>query len=442
MVRLRSVRRLAPLVWVAVPLACQEPFVGPPHFSPVLSARELWGGGELRLSDAAFATTLATPIVQLAGEPLHVRRIDDTTMSVQLPRRAGSFPLRLVAGQVALPLGDVTLHGFRSAEQSAFMSGQPYWLPAGAPLVFAGADPGAAVFDLRTGLATMSFPDSMYSSDCANSVGPTDHTWWFVLAGRAADGTCSRPKLWAIASQPQLMDILPTGRAWIRSWYASGQPTDGRWIFNQNNFNLFVTCETGSCTETRFLTGDGPDGVTISPRGDRFLWLPAVRAGVYDARTLDTAFVLRQFRDVHAAFSFEGDTLAFTAVDSMPPHRAHLVAIRSSDGTILRDLVLDSLAGPGGRVRTSVVAFDPVRPWLYALIWIARDASNIPTLLVLDRESWSVIGVLEARSGTPFIPVARTIVPSPLEHLVYVVAAHHGYNIHRMPGLILRFSTP
>ncbi len=426
---------------VLVLVACQEPNdAGPASFDPVLSSRELWSGGELRISEAYFRT--ADPIVLLDGDTLPSSRFDDTTFTFTLPRRAGTFPIRVLAGRQALSLGPVTLHGFESATYSANMSGQPYWLPgSGAPLVMAGSDPGAAVFDLRTGMAAVTFPESLYSPDCIWSPSPSYRTDRFIFLGKKADGTCGVPKLWTITSSPQLIDSIS---CCSYTWYTSGQPSPRRWIFNWNNHNYLYSCDTTPCGYKYFLSGDGPNGVTISPRGDRFLWLPAYQPVVFDGRTLDTAYVIPGIIDPEGAFSFDGDTLAITAIEDTSPYRKHIMLLRAADGGLLRDMQVDTLFSDSLYWGIGAVAFDPVRPWLYAMasVYSPVDSTYRYNLIVLNRSTWSILGVLGSPGRTLWQYRAAAVVPSPLEHLVYVVSAANGYSVRGYKGVIYRYSTP
>lgn len=433
-------RRIAVLSALVCVTACQEPFVAPPPFSPGLSSRELWSGGELRLTEALFAN--ANAVVLLGNDTLLSRRIDDTTVSVRLPRYPGTFPVRVIAGRSTALLGDVTLHGFESARRGAFMSGQPYWLPGGgAPLVFSGANEGAAVFDLRTDTPVLSIPDSISSPDCIFSPSPTYRTNRFVLLGKKPDGTCGFPKVWTLEQPPRLIDSIPCCSF---DWYTSGQPSPRRWIFNRNNHNEFFACDS-VCVNTSFFSGDGPDGVTISPRGDRFMWLPAWRPVVFDGRTLDTAFVIAGgFLSLTGAFSFEGDTLALTGDDSTPAR--HIFAVRSSDGAFLHDITVDSIMSlsPGRAMGVDEVAFDPINPWLYVAAYSYQPGDSVTHqhLIVLNRASWTVLGVLDA--GEPHLGryPAVAIVPSPVEHRVYVVSAVNGEDMHGFRAIIYQYTTP
>src|SRR5262245_12359604 len=433
------------LVLLAVAAACHEPSdAGPASFEPVLSTRELWSGGELTLTEPWFSQ--AAPVVVLGTDTLTPTRLNDTTFVLRLPRRSGSFSLKVLAYPASAELGSVTLHGFQDVVQGPFMSGQPYWLRgAGAPLVFAGANAGAAIVDLSTRAPVYSVPDSIHSSDCTWTPSPSNVSDRFVMIGKRADGSCTRPRLWRLTAPPTLVDTL---FCCGDTWYTSGQPSPGRWIFNWNNHNQFYICDT-SCMPTFFNSPDGPNGVTISPRGDRFLWLPADRPIIRDAQTLDTAYVVPGFEGLQSAFSADGDTLALTAYGDGAPSSRHVLLLRAGDGTVLRDMLLDSLHTGHtsfSNLQTGPLAFDPVQPWLYVtmLIFSQTDTAWKSSIVVVDRANWSVLGVLDMTSRnshlTPCLPM--TVVPSPLEHRVYVVNTHTGYRVHNTAGIIVRYTTP
>jgi hypothetical protein len=434
-----TMRRVFVLVGL-VALACQDTATAPLELEPVLSARALWSGGELRITDAAFAGQVVR--VVLDHDTLPTQSLDDTTVAVRLPRRVGTFPVQVIAGSTAASAGDVTLHGFQSAMYSvAFMSGQPYAIPGGgAPLIFAGSDPGAAVFDLSTGTAIQTLPESLFTPDCIWTPSPSNDANRFVLMGKRADGSCGAAKLWSIRPTPEFIDSLAAGAG--TTWYTSGQPSPRRWIFNWNNNNHLWICDTG-CVFNFYQSADGPDGVTISPRGDRFLWLPAAELTVYDSRTLDTAFVLPGWYYIHGAFSAEGDTLALTASEDTAEDRKHLLFVRADDGIVLRDVRLDSLYQQTDFVLTGPVAADPVRPWLYATLFV-RSAAGEWTLrvVVVDRTNGAILGVLDTPVSFPVPYAPAAVVPSPLEHRVYIVLSANGYKVHGFRGTILRYSTP
>jgi len=64
------------LATAAIPLGCHEPASAPPFFEPALPDRELWSGGEIRVTVPAFANT--TAIVLLGSDTLTYRLADET----------------------------------------------------------------------------------------------------------------------------------------------------------------------------------------------------------------------------------------------------------------------------------------------------------------------------------------------------------------------------
>ena len=112
------------LLFVLLLAACHHPSdAGPVSFAPTLSAHELWSGGTATITDAYFA--VAEPVLELGSDTVPTSRIDDSTYLLMLPRASGTFPMRVIAGEQAMPLGDVTLHGFDNVRTGPFMSGQP-----------------------------------------------------------------------------------------------------------------------------------------------------------------------------------------------------------------------------------------------------------------------------------------------------------------------------
>jgi len=430
------------LLFVLLLAACHHPSdAGPVSFAPTLSAHELWSGGTATITDAYFA--VAEPVLELGSDTVPTSRIDDSTYLLMLPRASGTFPMRVIAGEQAMPLGDVTLHGFDNVRTGPFMSGQPYWLPGGAPRVFAGANHGAAIIDLRTLTPLYSVADSISTPDCIFTPSPTHRSDRFVMMGKPTTGTgCGPAILWTLTEPPVALDSIV---CCATNWYTSGQPSPGRWIFNWNNHNNFYVCES-SCVVRFFNTSDGPNGVTISPRADRFLWLPADRPVIYDAHTLDTAYVLTGFMRLQGAFSLEGDTLAVVASeDSYPTYRnKHILAVRAANGEVLRDVRVDTLYPGDSALIEGPVAFDPVHPWLYATMFTRPVGDSVwhPSIIVLDRANWTVLGVLETPEPFAYLYHGAALVPDPPDHRVYLVNTVTSYSVHDTPGVIFQYSTP
>lgn len=433
------------LVWAVLPLACGEPTRAPEPFTIRLVANDVWSGGELQLVAAAFVPPASLPAVLLDGDSLPVRRIDDTTIAARLPVAAGTFSLRVVRSRDMALLGDVVLHGFRDEVVGPFLSGRVYVLQPGLPLIIGAGNSGAAVVDLRFNTIAQTIPDSVHSPDCVWSVGPSYQPGWFVFEGRDAAGVCGPPSLWSIAPSLQLVDALP-GWSWPVSWYVMAVPGPRRWFLDWNNHGYFLVCDTGCVTEF-FGDPSGPDMVIISPRGDRLLWTPqCCTVAVFDAATMDTAFAvpmssdpLYESQSYGAAFSAAGDTLFVSVVGPGP----HLVAVRASDGLMLTDVRLDSLSLglPVSFIELGPIALDPQHPWLYMSVVLRLDSLIVPGVIVFDRTTLSPLGVLPAfgASGRYHMP---TVVPSPLEHLVYLVATDiSGGGIHGSRARILRFET-
>jgi hypothetical protein len=153
-----------------------------------------------------------------------------------------------------------------------------------------------------------------------------------------------------------------------------------------------------------------------------------------------------------AAFSPDGDTLFFHGnLSNGGSSTEHLGAVRVSDGAVVRDLTVDSIGfGRSSALSTGSIALDPAHPWLYAVVTfpgVAGDTLNRPALVVLDRVTWSVIGVslaepLSAEAYDDWIFHSTSIVPDPANHHVYVVATDYMYNVHQHHGAILVFDTP
>jgi hypothetical protein len=138
-----------------------------------------------------------------------------------------------------------------------------------------------------------------------------------------------------------------------------------------------------------------------------------------------------------SAFTPDGDTLFVLGED--PASYGHaLAAVRAEDGLELGSVVLDTLyrswVNPG-------LALDPVGPWLY--VAGVSGASQIPTMVVIDRGSLGVVAVLRAPEAVgpywDYIGKGLWVVPAPLDGYVYVIRAQYYYDPPRPPSLVFRF---
>src|ERR671923_389000 len=86
------------IVWLGLLLAACDapPIVNPPQ--SFRASTDVWSGSDLSLTSAAFASVMpgGVPDVQLDGQSLVVRRVDDSTVAATLPDAPGQHHLQVV----------------------------------------------------------------------------------------------------------------------------------------------------------------------------------------------------------------------------------------------------------------------------------------------------------------------------------------------------------
>jgi hypothetical protein len=198
------------------------------------------------------------------------------------------------------------------------------------------------------------------------------------------------------------------------------------WLFLRN-------CDTTPCQVHDLFGGGSVTGITISRRGDRVVFdngggYPAM---VIDPRVMAAAYTLPRLRYASgAAFSEDGDTLWVAGPDSLYSRRVAL-ALDATTGAVRAEAVLDSLLpSPGTTVKA--LAVDPDGPWVYVKV-------GSTVLLVLDRHSLAVRGVLAAPNDVPPAFDFERIIPMPGGRVIYVVSTAQGYDIRGLRARIYRY---
>ncbi|HKV72312.1 MAG TPA: hypothetical protein VJN62_13740 [Gemmatimonadales bacterium] len=406
----------------------------------------VWAGGEVQVSASAFEGGAALPLLIAGTETLTVRRIDDSTVAARMPTAAGTYALQVKQDTDTATLGPLTLHGYLGETTGPYMSGRAAWVNPGTgdpPVVFASGDSGGILLDLAANSVVGTVPDSITSPDCAMSPGPSYRgAGYFTVQGRKS-GTCQYAMSWQVYPTLALADSSSPISGF--QWYVMAEVGPKHWFMDNNNHSYAYDCSGSSCAMKSWLEGSGPNGVMIDPTGQRFTWTGQdLHGAVLSAASFDTVLALPPNTSMHgSAFSSGGDTLFFHGGLSVPPYTPYIGAAQSSDGSIVRNLIVDSL-GYGHDVSAyGDVAVDPANPWLYVLV-VFRDNY---ALLILDRGTWKAVGVamlgtLSTEANDDLSANCASIIPDPANHRVYVVATAYGYNIHQHNGEILAFDTP
>ena len=428
--------------------------------TPVLVKTTQWAGGEIEIQSVGFKGAGALPVVTANAETLAIRRVDDSTVAARMPAQAGAYTVRVGAGGYTTAYPPLTLYGFSEEEVGPVMSGRVALVNPGAasPLVLSYGDSGAVVVDLAANGVVATIPDSVASPDCAWSPGPSYRgAGYFVVQG-AVSGTCRTPQVWRL--YPSVTPVTTTSPVIVFPWYVMAEVGASRWYAENNNHEWFWPCDSQPCEDAELTWDIGAWKVALDPAGGIFVPTPSAYPGwasgppsSFAVSTLDTATRYTQLGALlDGVFTATGDTLfAFAQAPSDTPRvyaPMHLTAVQASSGAVARDQPLDSLGFGAATQLFSAVAADPAGPYLYALTGYAVDSTVVPTLVVLDRASWSVVGIAmasgssAATENTLALNGAGWIIPAPRLHKVFVVVAYLGYNEHGHPATILVFDTP
>lgn len=459
---MRSFCQVAALAALGTLIACRSDQPVGLHTSPPvprLAVVPQWAGGEVRIIDAAFSGVATLPTVTAGSESLSVRRVDDSTLSARMPAFSGSYVIKIQGASYVATLGPITLFGYRDELLGPYMSGLAAWVNPGAggdPIVFSSGDSGGVLVDLSTNTVMGTVPDSITSPDCAQSPGASYRgAGYFALQGKVG-GTCVSPISWQVYPSLVRADTSPISGV---QWYVIAEVASKRWFSDVNNHSYVYDCST-ACTSRSWLDPSGPTAVLIGAGNSRFTWMvqnypgSGSLAAVLNSTALDTAYTMPAVGSLlSAAFSIGGDTMFTfaedTALEAGGYHGFSMLALRASDGTVLHRAPLDTVGFGFARPSSWVsgMALDPTRPWLYLLAGVDHDSLFTPALVVVDRGSWSVIGVAYASNlSTDAFNTLRfnsaAVIPDPTTHTVFVVGTYYGYNIHQAHGVILRFDTP
>jgi len=418
-----------------------------------------WAGGEVGVTSRSFTAGEPSPILVAGAESLPVWRIDDSTVAARMPSTGGTYFLEVTQGVTSATLGPVVLDGFRGEATGPYMSGKVFLLNPGDPnpLVLASGDSGALVLDVAANTVVETIPDSISSPDCASSPGASYRGPTYFVFGGAIAGICQQPITWHAYPALAVMDTSP-----LRGfdWDVMAEVGPSRWFAEENNHVYLWNCSAIPCSFGEPNDVGGDYDVLLAPTDSLFAWMPSSFPGsnagppsAFSVNIMDTAVLFPGVGSLLAGqFSSKGDTLfavsQAVASGPMPYTPLHVTALRASDGSVVRDQPLDSLGlGPASQ-RVYAIGTDPSMRWVYVVAAYEQDSELVPTLIVIDRRTWSVAGVVQAKGASAaavddlVFNGTGWVIPAPSLHRVFVVAAKYGYQIHQHPSAILSFDTP
>jgi hypothetical protein len=303
--------------------------------------------------------------------------------------------------------------------------------------VFGAGDSGAVIVNLLANVIERQLPESLHSPWCSWGVGPSVFPGHAVLYGRQSPTSCGLPVSWEIGPPLVRGDTL-----WgFPSTWSLAELGKRRSLASSDSWLYLVNCEAQPC-QFESLFGDGAvTGVTFSPRGD----LAALDQGggrppfVIDPRVPSRSFTLSGIRYARAAtFSHGGDTLFVAGVDTSYAGSTVLTAFDARTGAVLRSRSLDSLFPL--RCFPKGLALDPMERWLYVAVDLGSVTPQGSALLVIDTQTFEVIGVLRTPlEKAPFFDGFERVIPMPHLGLIYVVATWQGYDVRGARARIMRY---
>lgn len=341
-----------------------------------------WPAGRLLIESSAFLGRTDIPEVRLDALPLLVARVDDSTMSADLPDTSGDFALRLLY-RGRQRAGIVTLVGFAGRTETVALTGWAHPETPGAPIVIAAAESSLVRLDLRAGSVNdLAIP---HSATCAISPGPS-YRDSLVLAQVRLGTTCDSPRAWRVEPSTALVD----------SFALFPYPADNLWAelapgtLLRTAHHYLTIYKDGLATLLEQL--EGGERVILSPDGLRAVVLTTnapYQVPVLLPASGTIAFRLPLLSTEAVAFTPDGDTIfaaGFTAFSIGQPLR--LLAVSATNGTVFlqRDVPLSPLWD---------LVLDSDAPWVYGVS--LEDVSTSgpymqPVIQVFDRHTLQPLG--------------------------------------------------
>ena len=332
-----------------------------------------WPTGQLFVVSSAFRGRSDLPAIRIDTLQLGVTRVNDSTVSADLPDTSGDFQLRL-AYRGAERSGDVTLVGFKERTETAALTGWPIPTGPGSPILIAAAESNLVRLDLAAG--TVADLPIAHTATCAISPGPSfrDST---VVAQSQDTTTCGNPRGWRFGPTVLAVDSAPYLHAADRLWAEVALDT---WL--ETDHHQLTIYRDGQVTLLEQL--EEGERAVLSP--DRSLAVVLTTIAAYHVPVLLTAsgtiaFRLPLLSAEAVAFTPDGDTL-FAAGDNAftPGVSLRLVAVDAATGAVL--VQVDSLS----RQLWDLV-LDPDAPWLYGV-----EVATQPVIDVFDRHTLRSLG--------------------------------------------------
>ena len=388
--------------------ACSEPNTTKPEPQPyTVVTPDVWAGEDVLITSPGFAPAGEPPSVSINGVTVNSRFVNETTLAVATPSARGSYVLRVSSPYVMDLPATVFLRGFIAQETGPSLFGRLEVLP-GPPAVLGQVADGVVRWNIQARTATRVM-GVQHDGSCVWGIGSSYTPSHLVLHY----GTCPIEtgwSIWRMAGTPTPFDSIPLATRSI-----SVELAPKKTLYSDHHEFWLVDCDTTPCRND-FVTAERVTDVVFSPPRHRLVplgaFLPPDGVPIVDPATARVVYRIPRIRLPYgAAFSLGGDTLfvgglSGSAVDAP----SHIVRARASDGQV--DTIID--------VPQTVVAIevDPVRPWLYIMF------GDPPSFDVWDRRTLTRIASFPIPGKSCLCFWKTKILPSPLEHRVYVASTH------------------
>jgi hypothetical protein len=339
-----------------------------------------WPAGKLIVVSSAFRARTDLPDIRLDTLPLSTARVNDSTVSADLPDTSGDFLLHL-RYRGAERTGNVRLVGLTDRTETVALTGWPIPTSPGSHVLIAAAESNLVRLDLSAGSA-VDLPVA-HSAACAISPGPSFRDSVIVAQSLVASATCGKPKGWQFAPTVLAVDSVPYTNAADRMWAHLAPDT---WletahhtltIFNAGQVTLNEQLEEG---ERAILSPDRSRAVVLTTYA-----LYQVPVLLTEPGTI--AYRLPLLSAEAAAFSPDGDTLFSAGYNAFSPGAlARLLAVEAATGVVL--VHNDSLDQ-----ELWDIVLDPDAPWLYGVkLGFLDSGATQPVIEAFDRHTLRFLG--------------------------------------------------
>jgi hypothetical protein len=361
---------------------------------------QAWPGGLVRIQSEDFRRFGSEVTVTLNGASLTASQVEATVLAVRLPTNnvAGSFSLTASYAGRDVAVGPLELAGFASSRDlpaSAHILWDAYAIQAAAqPLVIGGTNDGAlAIVNLLTGFV-VSTPDVL---DWQRLRGPgVSHLpgTWILRDGDPLTA-------WEIGTTATLAADQPDFLPGVTRQVAHLAPN--RWLTTTNQgWTLHGRADAISpWTVSATGTANEPEGVHLSPRGDRAtLRVDRIATGVpvFDVAQGDVAFTTTFTSVQGVSFSATGTRLVLvggkgTGVPGEGTTPSEIELIDATTGAVLATRTLELPAFS--------VAHHPSGDWILVGVGEGAEGATRPAILVLRATDLAPVATLRSPASAP-----------------------------------------